>query len=134
VIDLSAKTMRSDVTFDLSCEFPRVHPSVEGREHGVAWVAHGDLGGIARLDIKSGKVSEHRLPAHQRGSEPVFAARPGGKGEDDGWLLVLCADAKTDHSFVAVYDAARIPDGPVARVWFEHMIPITFHGIWMSAR
>jgi len=33
-----------------------------------------------------------------------------------------------DRAFVAVYDAARIPDGPIAKIWFDHHVPITFHG------
>jgi all-trans-8'-apo-beta-carotenal 15,15'-oxygenase len=39
-----------------------------------------------------------------------------------------------DRAFVAVYDAARIPDGPVAKIWLDHHVPITFHGSFVSAQ
>jgi carotenoid cleavage dioxygenase-like enzyme len=69
-----------------------------------------------------GKITAHELPSNQRASEPLYV---------DGHLLSLCHEH--DRAFVAVYDVARIPNGPVAKVWIDHHVPITFHGVF-SAR
>jgi carotenoid cleavage dioxygenase-like enzyme len=135
VIDVAHKAMRSEMMFDGSCEFPRVHPAVEGAPHRFAWMSRGDLDGIARFDATTGAVVEHRVGPHQRVSEPIFVPRAGARPGDeaDGHVLSLCYDGARDESFVAVYDGARLADGPVARVWLGYAVPITFHGIWVPA-
>jgi carotenoid cleavage dioxygenase-like enzyme len=52
------------------------------------------------------------------------------QSEDDGVLLTMVYDAKVDRSHVAILDAERLADGPVARAWFDHAIPYGFHGVW----
>jgi all-trans-8'-apo-beta-carotenal 15,15'-oxygenase len=103
-----------------------VAPGREGREHGLTYLAIDELSGIARLDTRTGKLDAHILPATERASEPLFVPRPNATAEDDGHVLSLCADA--NRGFVAVYDARRIAAGPIARVWLDHHVPITFHG------
>lgn len=120
VVDLDRKTLRSEQLSDRGCEFPVVAPAERGREHAVAYAAFGQLSAIGSIDAR-GKVTAHELPSNQRATEPVYA---------DGYLLSLCHE--TDRAFVAVYDAARIPDGPVAKVWIDHHVPITFHGIYAA--
>lgn len=115
-IDLAAKKLRSEQLSDRGCEFPTVAPGNEGREHATAYAVFGELTAIGAIDA-SGRVVSHTLPDDQRATEPLYA---------DGYLLSLCHTH--DRAFVAVYDAARIPDGPVARVWLDHHVPITFHG------
>jgi all-trans-8'-apo-beta-carotenal 15,15'-oxygenase len=115
-IDLAAKAMRSEQLSDRECEFPSVAPADKGREHALAFAAFGQLTAIGSIDAR-GKISAHELPSHQRATEPLFV---------DGSLLALCHEH--DRAFVAVYDVARIPDGPVAKVWIDHHVPITFHG------
>jgi all-trans-8'-apo-beta-carotenal 15,15'-oxygenase len=133
VIDLDRQQLRSDVVFDGVCEFPRVHPRVEGSAHRDVWFALGDSEGIGRVDARTGRLVEHRVPRHQRTSEPVFVPRPGGGDEADGHVLALCYDGARDASFLAIYDGLRLADGPVARLWLDHRIPVTFHGTWAPA-
>jgi all-trans-8'-apo-beta-carotenal 15,15'-oxygenase len=121
VIDLHARTLRSEPLHDLSCEFPVVAAGRTGVEHAVTYAAIDDLRGIARYDA-AGTVIRHDLPDTQRASEPVFV--PRGTAEDDGWLLSLCHDGPSRRAFLAIYDARR----PIARAWFDHQVPITFHG------
>ena len=63
------------------------------------------------------------IPGDQLISEPLYV---------DGHLLAL--SHMRDRAFVAVYDAARIPAGPVAKIWLDHHVPITFHGTFVGAR
>lgn len=60
--------------------------------------------------------------------EPVFVARPGGCEEDDGWLLVMVFDGQAVSSELAVFDARRVAEGPVARVKLGHHVPLGLHG------
>lgn len=89
-----------------------------------------DLRTLAKLDAKT--LTTQQLPATQRVTEPIFVPRPGTTAEDDGWLLALCHDGSKQRAFLAVYDARRIADGPIARAWFDHQVPITFHGTFAA--
>jgi all-trans-8'-apo-beta-carotenal 15,15'-oxygenase len=128
VIDLAAKTLRSEQLVDRNAEFPTISPGREGGEHGVTYFALDELGAIGRLDARTGALAEHALPAGQRATEPLFVPRPGATREDDGHVLTLCHDGASRRAFLAIYDAARLPDGPVATAWFDHHVPVTFHG------
>ena len=133
VIDLTAKTMRSEPVLERACEFPTVAPGSEGREHSVSYLALDTIAGVGKLDARTGKLTEHLVPDSQRVTEPLFVARANATREDDGWLVALAHDGPTSRAFLAVYDAARIPDGPIARAWFDHQVPITFHGTYVPA-
>jgi all-trans-8'-apo-beta-carotenal 15,15'-oxygenase len=133
VIDLDAKTLRSEPVLQRACEFPTVAPGREGREHTVSYLALGSVQGIGKLDARTSSLAEHRLPDTQRITEPLFVPRANATAEDDGYVLALCHDGPTNRAFVSVYDAARIPDGPLARAWFDHQVPITFHGTYVPA-
>jgi len=133
VVDLAARTLRSEpLVADRSAEFPTVDGDRQGAEQGATYLALDDLRAIGKLEARTGRVIEHALPGAQRATEPLFVPRPGATREDDGWVLALCHDAPSDRAFVAVYDAGRIPDGPIARAWFDHQVPITFHGQFLS--
>lgn len=129
-IDLRAKSLRSEPRFDRGCEFATIAPGAEGREHGATYMVLGDLAAVGKLDARTGVVVSHELPATQRTTEPLFVPRPGATGDDDGHVLALQHDGPTNRAFLAIYDAARLPDGPVARAWFDHHVPITFHGTY----
>jgi carotenoid cleavage dioxygenase len=65
-------------------------------------------------------------------TEPIFAPRPGGERETDGWVLVLVFDEQRGTSHVAVLDAGAPGRGPLARVHFDHAVPLTLHGAWVG--
>ncbi len=132
VVDTAAGTLRSEPLLEgRSCEFPTVAGGRSGAEHGATYLALDDLRGIGKLEAGSRRIAEHVLPETQRATEPLFVPRPGASREDEGWVLALCHDAPSDRAFLAVYDAGRIPDGPIARAWFDHQVPITFHGTFL---
>ncbi len=132
-IDLSRRSLKSEPSSDRACEFPTVAPSSAGRRQRVTYLALDDLGAIGKLDVETGELTAHALPPWQRATEPLFVARPGAHDEADGWLLSLCHDGRAERAFLAVYDAGGLAAGPVARAWFDHSIPITFHGAFMPA-
>jgi all-trans-8'-apo-beta-carotenal 15,15'-oxygenase len=42
-------------------------------------------------------------------------------------------DGNAGTSFLAVFEAANVAAGPVARVRLRHAVPISFHGYWNAA-
>jgi all-trans-8'-apo-beta-carotenal 15,15'-oxygenase len=127
-----ARRFRSRPLSDTPIEFPRVHPDREGTACRWLWatIMDGD-GGLVAFDLDRGREARYELPSGQWASEPVFVPRAGASEENDGYLLVLIYDGSRHASHVAVFDAPRLADGPVARAWFDHPIPSTFHGNWV---
>ncbi len=133
-LSVAARTLRSEPVLDRACEFPTLAPGAEGRPTNTTYLVLGDLAAIGKLDPNTGTVITHELPAGQRTTEPLFVRRPNATRDDDGHILALQHDESTNRACLAVYDAARLPDGPVARAWFDHQVPITFHGVFAAAR
>jgi all-trans-8'-apo-beta-carotenal 15,15'-oxygenase len=133
-IDLARHTLSSEPLHDTSCEFPTVARGQEGRPQQLTYLALDGLRALGKLDAANGVLERFELPASQRATEPLFVPRPGAAAEDDGWVLSLCHDGSSRRAFLAVFDAQRLGAGPVARAWFDHQIPITFHGTFVPAR
>jgi all-trans-8'-apo-beta-carotenal 15,15'-oxygenase len=117
---------------DVPSEFPRMDPRWEGGFYERLWLSQGSS--LSQHDLGAGRRAEHRLPAGHFASEPVFVPRSAKAPQGDGWVLALVYDHGTALSYVSVVDTARFDDEPVARVWFDHHVPITFHGVWAPAR
>jgi all-trans-8'-apo-beta-carotenal 15,15'-oxygenase len=122
------------------CEFPRVAPRVGSKRHAIGWLAaYATSTGkfvdrlpdaVAKVEVETGRTSVW-LNAGGVVSEPIFVPRPGNgvaHAEDDGWVLALVYDPASDASNVTVLDARDLAAGPLARAWFDHHIPPTFHG------
>ena len=111
-------------------DFPQVHPAVLGRPHrttfAVAQLSTPEHVGIVRLD--DGEETLWVVEDHEQASEPVLV--PRSDAEDDVWVLTLVHDDHIDCSYIAVLDGQRLDHGPVARVWFDQPLPLTFHGTW----
>jgi all-trans-8'-apo-beta-carotenal 15,15'-oxygenase len=133
-VDPKRKTFRSEALSAQGCEFPRVHPEIEGRQHRALWLVRGDLRAIIGLDPETGRATVYELPAGQWASEPVFVPRPGtgADRERDGYLMTLCHDDARDAGMVMLLDAQDIGAGPVARVWFRDYVTPAFHGHWVG--
>lgn len=136
-IDLQKRSVRMESQPDDNCEFPRVHGTVEGARHRYVWGVHGDVAtgreGIVRFDLDAGKKDVWWTPPGGFVSEPLLAPRAGG-GELDAWVLTQAYDKASDQHYVAVLDARRPSDGPVAKVWYNHRLPCPFHGTWIPSR
>lgn len=143
-----------------SGEFPRIDERQTGRPYRHGWIAtsqrvdarpdavvsgsgfgSGSLSGagagervegVVHYDHRLGKRSEFSLPVGDRISEPVFAARPGGLEEGDGWLLAVAYRQREDRSDLLVLDARAVDDGPIATIHLPHRVPAGFHGSWIA--
>jgi carotenoid cleavage dioxygenase-like enzyme len=79
--------------------------------------------------IADGRVETLDLGPDTCACEPVVAV----DAEGHPWVLSHVYDGRAERSFVAVIDAERWGDGPVARCWFDHALPFSFHGAWAGA-
>ena len=59
-----------------------------------------------------------------------MAPRPGGTGEDDGYLVTFTTDMARDCSECLVLDATDIAAGPIARVRLPERISSGTHSCW----
>jgi len=137
-VDARAGKTRESRLFDVPCEFPQVHPRVQGGRYNTLFLqterreGARKWPGVTRLDLGSGGNAEWAVPAGHVPSEPVLV--PRGEGEDDAYVLDLVFDSVSDHSYLAVLDGQRLEDGPLATVHFDHPVPVTFHGAFAAAR
>jgi len=120
-IDLTRRTFLTEQLADRSVEFPTVAPTDAGREHALAYAAFDGLRAIGSID-RAGTILSHAVDVSERITEPLFV---------NGFLMSLCH--VRDAAYVAIYDARRIPDGPVAKIWLDHHVPITFHGTFAAS-
>ena len=106
------------------------------QKHDVAYLTAGRNNnlnsGVKRVDYLNGKTQFFDFGPDVVAGEPVFAARPGA-GHDDGWLIVQCSDGRSGRAFFAVFDAANLDTGTIARIRLPHALPISFHGWWKAA-
>lgn len=137
-VDLQSGKVTESKLFDVSCEFPQVHPGVHGARHRVAFVqserreGERSIQGVSRVDLETGTRAEWAAPEGHIPSEPVFV--PRSEVEGDGWILDLLYDRQSDHSWLAVLDGQRLEEGPVATAHFDQPIPVTFHGAFQAGR
>ncbi|WP_439817238.1 carotenoid oxygenase family protein [Zavarzinia sp. CC-PAN008] len=135
ILDPRRGTFRSAAIHDGGCEFPRVHPQVEGQRYARIWLTRGDMGAILALDPESGRIDTYPMAPGQWASEPVFVPRPGAAAGDeaDGVVLVLAHDVGRDAGLVLVLDGRNLAAGPLARAWFPGYVTPAFHGHWVQA-
>ena len=135
-LDLFAGTLTQEILDTATHEFPMIDERIAMGRHKAGYMATGGLGavnsGLKRIDLETGQTQVFDFGDMTQVGEPVFAARPGGD-LDQGWLLVQCLDGPSKTSYFAVFDAEAVDAGPLARVWLEHHVPISFHGAWSAA-
>ncbi|HEX3511072.1 MAG TPA: carotenoid oxygenase family protein [Solirubrobacteraceae bacterium] len=127
-----APEARREVLADTDIELPRInYGRCNERPYSYVWGnAHGRGGWLERI-VKVGVSDGTTASWSEDGcypGEPVFVARPGAEGEDDGVLLSVVLDAAAERSFLLVLDASDLSE--LARAQVPHHIPFSFHGMF----
>lgn len=133
----SAKgALKEEILDEGNHEFPMIDERVAMTRQRAGYFTHGGLGvfnsGVKRLDYDSGAVQSFDFGPETHVGEPVFIARPDG-GIDEGWFITEGLDGASKTSFFALFDAGAVEAGPLAKVWLDHSVPISFHGGWKEA-
>ncbi len=133
VLSPGRRRLLGETRWDLSCEFPVAPPGSETRPYDTALVAahstpeaaqRGMFDTLCRLDISSGRTTHIDFGPGTFPSEPVHAG---------DHLISLVYDATSHTSFAAIVDGRRFEEGAVAKMHFDHHVPLTFHGTWVGA-
>ena len=135
-IDLRKKGVTVEVIAQGSYEWPRIDGRLFCRPHGRAWLCEARRGeffwtGLACYDTAKGKIERYDFGERIYCGEPVFVPRPGA-GHEEGWVLSECYDGVRGKSFLAVLEAGRLADGPLAMVHLSHHVPFSYHGWWQG--
>ena len=88
------------------------------------------MGAIGCIDHHNGQLTTWSPGEGCGVQEPNFVVRPGA-AEADGYLLALVNRFAGNQSDLAVLDARRIADGPVALLRLPIRVRSTFHGMWV---
>lgn len=116
-------------------ELPRInYGRCNERPHRYVWGVGGEdpsswLSRILKIDTADGSWLSWSQAGCYPG-EPVFVARPGAEGEDEGVLLSVVLDASAESSFLLVLDASDLSE--IGRAGVPHHIPFGFHGQFAS--
>ena len=134
-----AESYQARLLHGAPCEMPKCDERYIGRPYRYGYsicrpptARSGEmgLGAIGCLDHTSGELTTW-VPGEQCGvQEPNFVVRPGA-AEGAGYLLVLVNRFARNHSDLAVLDARRIQDGPLALLRLPVRVRSTFHGMWV---
>jgi all-trans-8'-apo-beta-carotenal 15,15'-oxygenase len=143
-LDLDSRQARLETIAAGQYEFPFIQQRRAGQHHRYGYVASqgADQGwfhdGLARIDTETGTPASFHFGLGHYVGEPVFVTDPDrpfdpGAAEDRGWLIAEVLEGRGGTSFLAVFDVARIEDGPLAKVRLRHHLPFSFHGWWEAA-
>jgi carotenoid cleavage dioxygenase-like enzyme len=137
-IDMASGTVKHEQFDDRSGEFPRINDDYAAHKNRFMynsrardWEFGFNFNGVIKYDMESGKTQEFYYDDSQVSGEHVFAPDPGGKAEDDGWLMTVVSDRGTEQSELVILDARALADGPVARIQMPRRVPIGFHANWL---
>ncbi|TNE44102.1 MAG: carotenoid oxygenase family protein [Deltaproteobacteria bacterium] len=142
VLNLKTKTLTHERMWNEICDFPMIHPHRLTQTYRYMWLTtepdgqddqERKVNEIVKLDLETGRDQRYMFGRGQNPSEPVFVARRDGSSEDDGYILTMVYEPSLHQSYLAVMDARDMEREPLAKVWFDHHIPTTFHGRWVAA-
>jgi len=130
------------------CEFPCLNPKFAGKEHKYVYCGGsvvkdarkwGPNQCLVKYDVsKCGPGGEEKAldDVYYYGErsfvqEPIFASKPNGMDEDDGYLLQLVNDAGEDKTFLYIFDAKKIGQGYECKIeLMDEHVPPGLHGFW----
>ena len=118
----------------LVAEFPRTDPRYAGRPRtrtlfaGTGRRDNPLFQSLGIHDGKRGRTDSFDFGSRHLVEEAVFAPRPDGKAEMDGWVLGVSVNLDARASELHVFDARRISDGPVCTWRADLALPISLHG------
>lgn len=138
-IDQLQKRVTRELLAAGNFEWPRIDERQRCLAHRFVYLCAANPGeffwsAVERHDLQSGEHARHDFGAGCYCTEPLFVPRSGHAGEESGWVLTEVYDSRTRKSFLAVLDAERLADGPLARVMLRHHVPFSYHGWWSASR
>lgn len=139
-VDLKTGSVSKEMLTDLQCFFGTTCPTSSTQKHSSIYMAIGGMGsdvappqGIARFDVESKAIDAWMPEGHEFCGEPMFAPKEGASSADDGYLLTVVFNGKTEQSYILIFESQNIAAGPVARIPIGIGIPHGLHGCFTDS-
>ncbi|MFB2923537.1 carotenoid oxygenase family protein [Aerosakkonema funiforme] len=140
-INLTTGVVKEEIIDDVPADFPGINDRLTGRRTRYVYASRVALyakpkplfDALIKYDLETGSSQVHEFGKGRFGGDSTFAPLPGGKAEDDGWLLTFVWDDTTKQSELVVIDARNFTGEPTARVIMPQRIPYGFHSIWIPS-
>ena len=122
-------------------EFPRIAPALTGQRNRYVYTVGAPSGAstgwrvrrVVKRDLEAETSDSFDYGPGVLAEEHVFVPRRAPRSEDDGWLIGPYLDYVRGQTGIAVFDARRVADGPVARAWLDYALPLALHGHFSPA-
>ncbi|MDF3021888.1 MAG: putative carotenoid oxygenase, partial [Steroidobacteraceae bacterium] len=83
---------------------------------------------VCSIDAERDRIRHWRYGERIFAEEHRFVPKPGSSRPGQGWLLGTLLDHERGRSGLAVLDAERVEEGPIATAWVPYTTPLGFHG------
>ena len=119
-------------------EFPKADPRFAGlarRYTACLGTGPGDLPFFQTVQVRDWKrdrIDRFDFGDRFLAEEVVFAPRPGGSAELDGWLVGTGINLDAKATELHVFDARRVAAGPVCSWRADVALPISLHGVFKA--
>lgn len=137
-LNMRTGTVTEGPLSDTITEFGMINAQRGGQKYQYVYEvvpANGWFGfeGLIKHDVVRGTEEVYKLPDGVYCSETIFAPRPDGTAEDDGYLVTFTMDLPRDQSHCEIFDARNMSDGPIARIQLPERICSGTHATWADA-
>ncbi|MAW41119.1 MAG: dioxygenase [Phycisphaerae bacterium] len=135
--DMVSGNVKEETLDERGMDFPRVADARIGLKNRYGYTllfgAGGDgdpaFQGHLKFDMETGRSGIQAYGPGISAGEPVFAAAPGSDPDsDEGWVLSYLYDENQNQSALAIVDAQRWGEDPVALIHLPQRVPFGFHG------
>lgn len=138
-LPLNAATPPTSTTLaHIGGDFPQLRACDLNCAQPYTWALTQDQqrAGIARYDHATAQLDHYRCDPAELPSEALYIEAPSDSPQRQprGHLISLIYDARCHKSYAAIFHAGAVSDGPIAKLWFDHHIPLTFHGSWVGGQ
>jgi carotenoid cleavage dioxygenase len=130
-------------------EFPRIDDRYAGQPYRHGWMLVMDpempfegpgarasgfrMNRLGHVDFATGKQTSWWAGPQSLIQEPCFVPRSADAPEGDGYILALVDNVVTNYSDLAVFDAQRVAEGPIACAKLPVRLRSGLHGNWADA-
>lgn len=135
----SGSVISMEQVLNRSCEFPVSQPQDVGQPFRYTYLSlHRRstntrtevFDAIARFDHHTGTLTETDWGDYRYPNEPIYA--PDRTNLEQGWILTVLYDHTQNNSQLWIFDSDRLDQAPVCRLALPAIIPLGFHGTWIS--
>lgn len=118
-------------------DFPMINPKFLSKSYkffyqGLSEKEEYFINGIGKFNTKNTQFEQvFFFPKEYTCGEPIFAPKSNPIDEDDGYLIATCHNLAKQQTFIAIFDAKNIKQGPVSKLILDETLPYRLHGEWV---